>query len=56
MSVAVIDATDLPAATADKKKTDEIGRQSGRAWEDAHSSRAIPAFTWAIKSIHCGSG
>src|SRR5438874_549768 len=30
-SVAVIDATDLPAATADKKKRVENGRQSARA-------------------------
>src|SRR6266436_9799594 len=43
-SVAVIDATDLPAATADKKKTAENGQPSGRPWEPAHSSRVTRAF------------
>jgi hypothetical protein len=32
-SVALIDATDLAAATADKKKTVANGRQSERRWE-----------------------
>jgi len=31
-SVALIDATDLPAATADKKKTVENGQQSAQLW------------------------
>jgi len=32
-SVAIIDSTDLPAATADKKKTAAVGRPGGRVWE-----------------------
>jgi hypothetical protein len=35
-SVGLIDATDLPAATADKKKTVESGRPSERLWEPVH--------------------
>jgi hypothetical protein len=35
-SVALIDATDLPAATADKKKTVVNGPPSGRLWVRAH--------------------
>jgi len=37
-TVAIIDATDLPAATADKKKTDSRGRPDGQLWAHAHSS------------------
>jgi hypothetical protein len=55
-SVAVIDATDLPAATADKKKRGENGRPSARPWERVHSSRVTPVFTLAIKSIRCDYG
>jgi hypothetical protein len=56
-SVAVIDATDLPAATADKKKTVENGLPSGRHWERARSNRDTPGFMSATKSIpyDCGS-
>jgi hypothetical protein len=55
-SVAVIDATDLPAATADKKKRGENGRPSARPWERVHSSQVTPVFTLAIKSIRCDYG
>jgi len=55
-SVAVIDATDLPAATADKKKTVENGRPSERPWEHAPSSRATRAFMSATKSTRYGYG
>lgn len=55
-SVAVIDATDLPAATADKKKMVENGRPSERASERAHSNRGTRAFMSATRSIRCGYG
>lgn len=55
-SVAVIDATDLPAATADKKKTGGSGRPAGRPWGRAPSSRDTRGFTSATKSIRCGCG
>ena len=55
-SVAVIDATDLPAATADKKKTDGSGPRSGPPWEHARSNQGTRDFTWATKSIRCDSG
>jgi hypothetical protein len=35
-SVGIIDATDLPASTADKKKTVAAGRLDEPAWEPAH--------------------
>ena len=55
-SVAVIDATDLPAATADKKKTVGNGRPSGRPWEHAHLSRVIRAFMLVIRNTRYGYG
>jgi Transposase domain (DUF772) len=55
-SVALIDATDLPAATADKKKTAESGRPSERPWEPARSSRATRVFMSVIRSTRCGCG
>jgi hypothetical protein len=55
-SVAVIDSTDLPASTADKKKTEAVGRPKGPAWELAPLSRATPGFSLGIRSIHCGCG
>jgi hypothetical protein len=55
-SVALIDATDLPAATADKKKTAENGQPSEPPWERAHSSRVIPDFTLVTRSTHYGCG
>lgn len=55
-SVSLIDATDLPAATADKKKTVANGRPSERLWVHARLSQATRVFTLATKSIRCGSG
>jgi hypothetical protein len=55
-SVGIIDATDLPAATADKKKTVANGRPSGRPWGHARSSRATRAFTLATRSTRYGCG
>ena len=55
-SVAVIDATDLPAATADKKKTGENGPPSVRRWERVLSNPATPVFTSVTKSIPCACG
>lgn len=55
-SIAVIDSTDLPASTADKKKTGAAGPPKEPIWEPARSSRATPGFSWAIKSIRCASG
>jgi hypothetical protein len=55
-SVAVIDATDLPAATADKKKTVGNGRPSERPSEHAHLNRGTRAFMSATRSIRCGYG
>lgn len=43
-SVALIDATDLPAATADKKKMVESGLRDGRPWEHTRLSRAYEVF------------
>jgi len=55
-SVAVIDATDLPAATADKKKMVENGRPSEQPWEHVHLNRGTRAFMSATRSIRCGYG
>lgn len=55
-TVAIIDATDLPAATADKKKTDDRGRLSWPLWAHAPSRPVIPAFLSAIKSTRCVCG
>jgi hypothetical protein len=55
-SVAVIDATDLPAATADKKKTDGNGQPSERLWEPAHSSRVTRAFMSVTRNTRYGCG
>lgn len=55
-SVAVIDATDLPAATADKKKTGDTGLPAGWLWGRAPSSRATHVFLSATRSIRCGCG
>lgn len=56
-SVGLIDATDLPAATADKKKTTENGRPGMRHWACGRLSQDTPDFLSATKSIHsvCGS-
>jgi hypothetical protein len=56
-SVALIDATDLPAATADKKKMAGYGPRGGRLWGPARLSRGIRGFSLATRSIRsvCGS-
>lgn len=55
-SVALIDATDLAAATADKKKTAANGQPNRRPWGRVPSSRVTPGFMSAIRSIRCGCG
>ncbi len=55
-SVAVIDATDLPASTADKKKMVESGQPNERPWEPVHSSRVTRAFMSVTRSTPYGYG
>lgn len=55
-TVAIIDATDLPAATADKKKTGASGRRNGPPWGRELARQAIPNFMSGLKSIHCAFG
>jgi len=55
-TVAIIDATDLPAATADKKKTGASGRRSEPRWEHERARRATPNFMSASKNILCVFG
>lgn len=55
-TVAIIDATDLPASTADKKKTDDRGRPSWRRWAPARSRAATRDSMWVIKSTLCDCG
>lgn len=55
-TVAIIDATDLPAAAADKKKTGASGRHNGLLWERERARPATLNFMSASKSIRCGSG
>lgn len=55
-SVALIDATDLPAATADKKKTVANGQPDERPWELAPSNPDTPGFMSVTRSIRCGCG
>ena len=56
-SVAVIDATDLPASTADeKKKKEESGQPNERPWEPVHSRRVTRAFMSVTRSIPCDYG
>jgi hypothetical protein len=56
-SVALIDATDLPAATADKKKTVGNGLRGEPLWERVRLSRGIRGFLSATRNIRsvCGS-
>lgn len=56
ITVAFIDATDLPASTEDKKNKLGIGLRSGRPWERALSGRAKPVFSSAIKSTRYDCG
>jgi hypothetical protein len=55
-TVAIIDATDLPAATADKKKTGVSGRRKGPPWGRERARPVTLNFMSGSKSIHCGSG
>lgn len=55
-SVALIDATDLPAATADKKKRVGNGRPSERPWEHARSSQVTRAFMLVTRNTRYGCG
>jgi hypothetical protein len=56
LSVAIIDATDLPAATADKKKTGVSGRHNAPPWGRARAKRATLNFMSGSKSIRCAFG
>jgi hypothetical protein len=55
-TVAIIDATDLPAATADKKKPKVDGQHNGPRLERARSKPDTPDSTWVIKSTLCVCG
>ena len=55
-SVALIDATDLPAATADKKKMVENGQPTERRWGHAHSNQVTPVFMSVTRSTHYDCG
>jgi len=57
-TVAIIDATDLPASTADKKKTKNqaAGPLNEPASEPVRSRPATPASLWATKSTPCACG
>jgi len=54
--VAIIDATDLPASTADKKKTVAIGQLNEPVWVPVRSKPATLDFLLGTKSIRCGYG
>lgn len=49
-TVAIIDATDLPASTADKKKMAAPGRHSQQHWARVRSRVATRGSMWVIKS------
>lgn len=55
-TVAILDATDLPAAAADKKKTGVSGRRNGPLWAHELAGQATPNFMSGLRSIPCGSG
>jgi hypothetical protein len=55
-TVAIIDATDLPASTADKKKTGAGGRPGGPPWVRARSNLDRPGSLSVIKSTPCVYG
>ena len=55
-TVAIIDATDLPAATADKKKTVAVGPPNVPRLGRARSKPATPVFSSVTKSIRCVCG
>lgn len=50
-TVALIDATDLPASTRDKKKTVSPGARLMRRWERVRSNQDVPVFSLGIKNI-----
>lgn len=55
-TVAIMDATDLPAATTDKKKTGATGRRKEPPSERARANRARPNSTSVLKSTPCVCG
>jgi hypothetical protein len=55
-TVALIDATDLPAATADKKKTGAAGRPSEPPWVRVRSKPDTHGFSSVIKNTPCVCG
>jgi hypothetical protein len=55
-TVAIIDATDLPASTADKKKTVAGGPPGGPPSEPVRSSPGPRGSMWVIKSTRCVCG
>jgi len=55
-TVAIIDATDLPAATADKKKTAVSGQRNGPPWGRERARPVTLNFMSGSKSIRCASG
>ena len=56
-TVAIIDATDLQASTADKKKTKSgLGRRNVPVLGHDHSNRGTHVSSSAIKNIPCGCG
>ena len=55
-TVAIIDATDLPAAAADKKKTGAGGRRQGLPWGRERARPATLNFMSGSKSIRCACG
>jgi hypothetical protein len=55
-TVAIIDATDLPASTADKKKTVAVGLPNEPRSELVRSSPDIHGSMWVIKNTRCVCG
>jgi hypothetical protein len=56
-AVAIIDATDLPAATNEYKKSPaQASRPAGPPWVGARSRPDAPATSSVIKSTRCGCG
>ena len=57
-TVAIMDATDLPASTADKKKTScaVTGRRQGPAWAPVRSKPGTRASLWVTRSTQCDCG
>lgn len=54
--VALIDATDLPAATNEYKKRARPSPRARRHWAGARSRRAARAISSATRSTRCGCG